>query len=98
MKYLIGVLLVAGLFVMLNCSSENQQEVQGDASTPQEQSINITSDMLTTSKDLVCGMDLTNHTIADTAIYNGQLFGFCSADCKDKFKMDPEAALAKLEK
>ena len=37
------------------------------------------------------------HTVSDTAIYEGQLYGFCSDYCKSKFKEDPKAALAKFE-
>ncbi|MBN2365768.1 MAG: YHS domain-containing protein [Calditrichaeota bacterium] len=50
--------------------------------------------MLTTNTDLVCGMDLRKYAIKDTAIYEGQLYGFCSEYCKKKFMENPEKYLA----
>jgi YHS domain-containing protein len=40
---------------------------------------------------------LNKHPIADTTIYNDQLFGFCSEYCKTKFIEDPTKYIAKLD-
>lgn len=97
MKKLFIILLLAltGLFLVNSCSGEKKAETQTQTQEMKKE-LNITTDMLTTEKDVVCGMDLTNETIADTAIYNGQLYGFCSSDCKAKFKANPDSFLAKM--
>ena len=43
-------------------------------------------------KDLVCGMPLTLD-VGDTAIYQGKMYGFCSASCKEEFKKKPVSYL-----
>jgi YHS domain-containing protein len=47
------------------------------------------------TKDLTCGMPLKAGGVADTAHYNGKLYGFCSKECKDEFEKNPAAYLAK---
>ncbi len=81
------------------CSSEAKKESDSQASMEQntKQEMNISPDMLATTKDLSCGMDLTKTAIADTAIYKGKLYGFCSDYCKTKFKENPEEYIAKLQ-
>lgn len=44
-------------------------------------------------KDFICGMQITAG-VADTANYNGKVYGFCSTGCKEKFKKNPAAYLA----
>ena len=46
------------------------------------------------NKDLICGMPLTGG-VADTARYNGKVYGFCSTGCKDEFSKDPSAYVSK---
>jgi YHS domain-containing protein len=42
------------------------------------------------AKDPVCGMDMDkDDMIADTAQYEGKIYGFCATGCKDEFKKDP---------
>jgi len=43
-------------------------------------------------KDYICGMPLTAG-VADTANYQGKIYGFCSSGCKDEFKKNPESYL-----
>lgn len=45
-------------------------------------------------KDLVCHMPLTAG-IGDTATYKGNLYGFCSPECKQAFEKDAAAYVAK---
>lgn len=44
-------------------------------------------------KDFSCGMPLTAG-VADTAQYNGKVYGFCSKECKTEFLKNPAAYLA----
>ena len=92
------VLVLSGLFILNSCSGEKKSQTQKQEETTVEKTINVSVDMLTTDKDLICGKTLTNETIADTAIYQGQLYGFCSEECKAKFKENPDSAIAKLDK
>ncbi len=45
------------------------------------------------TKDFYCGMPLTAG-VGDTAHYNGKVYGFCSAGCKDEFKKHPASYVA----
>jgi YHS domain-containing protein len=99
-NYLIlSVFLMLSVTIILNCSSGDKTETEPAAQEQMmsEETIDISADMLTTTMDLTCEMDLTKHAITDTAIYKDQLYGFCSGHCKEKFLEDPEAAIAKLE-
>ncbi|MEJ2636336.1 MAG: YHS domain-containing protein [Calditrichia bacterium] len=93
------VTLMILLSISFSCSTKKQSDAQAqnEMKMKTENKLNISADMLATAKDLSCGMDLTKYAIADTAVYKGQIYGFCSTYCKDKFKENPEAALAKLE-
>ena len=44
-----------------------------------------------------CGMSLEKHAITDTVHYEGAVYGFCNAGCKDNFVKDPKAAISKLQ-
>jgi YHS domain-containing protein len=91
------MLSVSGILMIGSCSKEKSERQQTEVTNDTSNAMYISADMLTYSQDVMCGMDLHNHTIADTAIYEGQLYGFCSDYCKSKFKEDPKAALAKYE-
>lgn len=45
-------------------------------------------------RDPVCGMMVDPKTTPHHAAYNGSDYYFCSASCAEKFRADPEAALA----
>jgi YHS domain-containing protein len=93
MDYLV---ILTALFVLATCATEKKSEGEMKSAVKSEKSIDITADMLTTTTDLVCGMDLTEHAIKDTTIYKDQLYGFCSEYCKQKFMEDPETLIAKM--
>jgi YHS domain-containing protein len=97
MKGYVIISLLMSIFLIFGCSAERQADIEMDATSEVQQSIDISADMLTTHTDLVCGMDMRKHTITDTTIYKDQLYGFCGSHCKEKFLQDPEAAIAKLE-
>lgn len=44
-------------------------------------------------KDPACGMPVSAG-IGDTAHYDGKVLGFCSKECKDAFKKEPEKLIA----
>lgn len=44
-------------------------------------------------RDFICNMPITAG-VADTAQYNGKIYGFCSTGCKDEFKKNPASYLA----
>lgn len=96
-RFFLLVVIVAVFALMVGCSGEKKAETQVKTEQQVAKKINVTVDMLTTAKDLSCGMTLTNETIADTAIYKGQLYGFCCEDCKAKFKANPDSAIATLK-
>jgi len=39
--------------------------------------------------DPVCGMEVDERSTTDKATYQGQMYYFCSKDCKDEFQADP---------
>ena len=57
--------------------------------------VKIKVNQLASATDYNCGMTLTDDGIADTATYEGKLYGFCSAECKSEFLKDPKAHLPK---
>src|ERR1700712_1535994 len=61
-----------------------------DISAPVPQAgIDIPATSLGAKKDLVCGMEMKDGGIADTAVYQSKVYGFCSSECKGEFKKDP---------
>lgn len=81
----------------LNCSGKEKSENKIETKPAEQKALDITADMLTSSHDPVCGMDLTTHAINDTTIYKDQLYGFCSDYCKQKFIENPEEYLSSSE-
>ena len=97
-KQIFLLVVIAAVFaLMVGCSREKKAESQVKTEQHVAKKLNVTVDMLTTDKDLSCGVTLTNETIADTAIYKGQLYGFCSEDCKAKFKANPDSLIANFQ-
>ncbi|MDP2931102.1 MAG: heavy metal translocating P-type ATPase [Chloroflexota bacterium] len=47
-------------------------------------------DTAATVKDPVCGMEIDPKSAAATEEYEGKTYHFCSADCHEKFKAEPE--------
>ena len=44
--------------------------------------------------DPVCGMKLNEQETADTSVYEGKTYYFCSRDCKEVFDEEPELYLS----
>ena len=47
--------------------------------------------------DPVCGMQVDERRAAGTAEYHGQVFYFCSDDCRSEFETAPDAWLPAFE-
>jgi YHS domain-containing protein len=94
--FLIGAIILAATFFIFSCQQGQKEESEVTTETAEE-GMAITVDVLTDSVDVVCGMDLHEQAIADTAIYEGQIYGFCSPECKAKFKENPEMYLGEVE-
>ena len=45
---------------------------------------------MATQVDPVCGMQVDEETAAGRSDYEGRIYFFCSASCKEKFDEDPE--------
>lgn len=56
-----------------------------ELSTPVDYSTHIKTE---NQRDPVCGMKISG-SVSDTAQYNGKVYGFCSASCKNKFCGQP---------
>jgi len=41
-------------------------------------------------KDPICGMSINLEKAKYKSTYNGNIYGFCSTNCKDKFDKDPD--------
>lgn len=96
--YVILVLILIFCFnCLIGCQNKEKTEIKSESEVENRHTLNLTVDMLTTEKDLSCGMTLTNVTIADTAIYKGRLYGFCCEHCKAEFKKNPELLLVNLK-
>ena len=84
MRTKLSLLMVSATLMIgiISCGGSAMQDTTKPA-------LNVTPAQLAVKKDPVCGMDLTNAKISDTAMYNGGTYGFCSDNCKQEFKKDP---------
>ncbi|MBI5838633.1 MAG: YHS domain-containing protein [Chloroflexi bacterium] len=46
--------------------------------------------MANTYKDPVCGLELISENVGATWDMDGEIYYFCSLDCKERFLEDPE--------
>ena len=89
MFFIAGVGLV-GLF---GCHQKTKMETNPVPVTKSHgKEIRITD--LASNKDLVCGMILEGQSIADTASYEGNVYGFCALECKEEFLKNPQTYIA----
>ena len=87
-------LLMSGI-VLTSCNQKAAAPKTEDKMSTEAKGVNIKLSELATNKDLNCDMPLSDGAIADTAAYQGKIYGFCSTECKADFMKDPEAHLAK---
>jgi YHS domain-containing protein len=77
MKY--GVLFIL-LMVFISCKNNMGNK---EASNPVD-SAGIDQLNIINEKDPICDMDTQKH-LSDTALINGEIWGFCSIVCKEKY-------------
>ena len=92
--------LIVVTTVIASCNSAEapkQEVVDTTAQTSMEPAAtSFPVSMVNNKKDPTCGMPVTAG-ISDTAHYKDKVIGFCSAGCKDEFKLAPEANIAAAE-
>ncbi|MCS6935117.1 MAG: YHS domain-containing protein [Chitinophagales bacterium] len=78
------------IILLIICSCNNTSNNTPNHSTaPPPKEIPFTAGMLSSKTDYVCGMELRDGGIADTAHYDGKIYGFCHSDCKKEFLKAP---------
>lgn len=91
MKYLFSSFVA--MFLLSACNNAGQAPENAVQAT-EEDAPKFTVAMLDVTHDYVCDMELDRDDfIADTAVYEGKVYGFCSAQCKEDFLSDPQAHL-----
>lgn len=92
-------LIVATVFIAgcNNTEAPKQEVTDTTAQTNMEgAAASFPVSMVNNKKDPTCGMPVTAG-ISDTAHYKDKVIGFCSAGCKDEFKLAPDANIAAAE-
>ncbi|MCW3127945.1 MAG: hypothetical protein JWO03_3603 [Bacteroidetes bacterium] len=86
----IHVLVFCAAGILFSACDRKNTNVTKDISAPVPQSgVDIPAATLGAKKDPVCQMEMKDGSIADTAIYQSKVYGFCSTECKGEFKKDP---------
>jgi YHS domain-containing protein len=75
-------------FGMLLNSCNSHDGKTGSAPVPTPEKIQVKIAELATNKDLVCDMELSQDGLADTAVVDGKIYGFCNVGCKQEFLQD----------
>lgn len=88
------IIFVILIVTMMSCNENKVQETPA-VTAPKTDSVSkpkqkpFADVAFTSKKDLVCGMPV-RAGIEDTAHYNGGIYGFCAAECKEEFLKSPE--------
>jgi YHS domain-containing protein len=92
------LIVLTVVFVSCNNAEAPKQEVVDTtaASNIEAAATSFPVSMVNNKKDPTCGMPVTAG-ISDTAHYKDKVIGFCSAGCKDEFKLAPDANIAAAE-
>ena len=75
-----------------SCGNAFKGETKSVAPAPKK-TLEVSLTSLSSKSDPVCGMALKQGEIADTAAYEGKVFGFCGTGCKDEFVKSPKQYL-----
>ena len=90
------------LVVFASCNEASKEKVAENEMTPVKHGASMdhhttsdsdakyTPEMVANKRDFICGMPVTAG-IADTAHYNGKVYGFCASECKAEFLENPQA-------
>jgi YHS domain-containing protein len=86
----IHVLVFCAAGILFSACGNKANNAPKDISAPVPQTgVDMSASALGSKKDLVCGMDMKDGGIADTAVYESKVYGFCSSECKAEFKKEP---------
>ena len=98
-------LFAAGLLLLMmaSCNETPEPKVDNKALAPAKHGTlmdhhssadsvirKFSPDMVANKRDFICGMPVTAG-IADTAHYDGKVYGFCATECKAEFLQNPKA-------
>jgi YHS domain-containing protein len=92
----IVMIMTAGLVISCNQGPKNEITSVPVVSAVDSAKPKLTRDMVDNKKDPSCGMPLTAG-LEDTVHYNGKVYGFCSAECKNQFLKNPAAEAKNAE-
>lgn len=83
------LLFTALLFAAVACNTE-APKVENEMKQEVKEEKKALTVQLVSDKDPVCGMTVGTEP-ADTTLLNGNVYGFCSDDCKESFLKDSAA-------
>jgi len=90
-KKIMKTIITACLVIFISCNTNSKVN---------ETAAGVSKDLNTVKidnkKDPVCGMPIKGD-VGDTTLYNGNVLGFCSSDCKGKFLKNPAQYIAAAE-
>ena len=86
------LLFCIATLLLSSCDNMFKGETKSTAPAPKK-TIDIPVASLAIKSDPVCGMTMKQGEIADTAIYQGKVYGFCGSGCKDEFVKAPNQYL-----
>ncbi|WP_037352339.1 YHS domain-containing protein [Sediminibacterium salmoneum] len=90
------------LFILGSCNEAPAEKVTENEMAPvkhgasmehhstNDSAAKYTPEMVANKRDFICGMPVTAG-IADTAHYDGKVYGFCASECKAEFLQNPQA-------
>lgn len=94
----IQILSVSILTIMAISCNQKEEQAKIEVHKADEQLMHGVHKMdveVENDLDPVCGMKTAEH-LSDTIQYQGKVYGFCSAGCKETFAENPENFLSKM--
>ena len=88
------LLFIAFAGLVLGSCNTKQPTEDTSVSVHEPGLVDVKLSQLASDKDFICGMQVVEGSIADTASFDGKLYGFCSTECKDLFVTKPADYLA----
>jgi YHS domain-containing protein len=90
MKKLLIAASVVSLFAATACNQKANTPNETQATKTGSKMAAVKLADLASTKDLFCGMPLSEGAIGDSTVYEGKMYGFCSTECKDSFLVNPK--------
>lgn len=88
-NFILIVSVVLGALTFNACQGNTPQNTQKQVTTaPVSATESTDTQNWATDIDVVCKMSV-DQTVEDTVHYGGQIYGFCSSSCKEKFQESP---------